>query len=233
MRGSEGDRKRLNAEAIRDKLSKAWKNAGDGLEGFKSLLRDATRDWDDLNFFHFHPRITYLFFFQVTLSYSLEYSRFYPIHNGWKFIHGDIRSNNLLVDSSNNVYFIDFHCAAIHSTPEYLEGEETRLALLLGCYDTDESDNGQAHLLIRNHSTIAFSSNLDESPLVLFFSSVYCLYMYDTRNMLNCRCTWHLHYITNMACCCGIGNNLVFASKIRVNVRLFWVWNVIANTSSG
>ena len=44
MKGSEGDRKRRNAEVVRDKLSGAWKNAGDGLENFKSLLRDATKN---------------------------------------------------------------------------------------------------------------------------------------------------------------------------------------------
>jgi hypothetical protein len=44
MKGSEGDRKRRNAEVIRDKLSSAWKNAGDGTEDFKSLLRDVTKN---------------------------------------------------------------------------------------------------------------------------------------------------------------------------------------------
>jgi hypothetical protein len=44
MKGSEGDRIRRNAEAVRDNLSSAWKNAGDGTEDFKSLLRDATKD---------------------------------------------------------------------------------------------------------------------------------------------------------------------------------------------
>jgi hypothetical protein len=44
MRGSEGDRKRRNAEVVRDKLSRAWTNTGDGLEDFKRLLRDATKD---------------------------------------------------------------------------------------------------------------------------------------------------------------------------------------------
>jgi hypothetical protein len=44
LTGSEGDRKRRNAEVVRDKLSSAWKNAGDGTEDFKSLLRDATKD---------------------------------------------------------------------------------------------------------------------------------------------------------------------------------------------
>ena len=44
MKGSEGDRKRRNAEVVRDKLSGAWKNAGDGLEDFKRLLRDASKD---------------------------------------------------------------------------------------------------------------------------------------------------------------------------------------------
>ena len=42
MKGSEGERKRRNAEALRDKLSRSWKNAGDAREDFKSLLRDAT-----------------------------------------------------------------------------------------------------------------------------------------------------------------------------------------------
>ena len=44
MKGSEGERKRRNAEAVRDKLSRSWKNGGDGLEDFQRLLRDATRD---------------------------------------------------------------------------------------------------------------------------------------------------------------------------------------------
>lgn len=44
MKGSEGDRKRRNAEVVRDKLSRAWKIGGDGLEDFKRLLRDATKD---------------------------------------------------------------------------------------------------------------------------------------------------------------------------------------------
>ena len=44
MKGSEGNRKRQNAEVVRDKLSKAWKNAGDGFEDFKSLLHDAMKD---------------------------------------------------------------------------------------------------------------------------------------------------------------------------------------------
>jgi hypothetical protein len=44
MKGSEGDRRRRNAEALRDKLSRAWKDAGDGLEDFKSLLGDATKN---------------------------------------------------------------------------------------------------------------------------------------------------------------------------------------------
>jgi hypothetical protein len=44
MKGSEGDRKRRNAEVVRDKLSRAWGNTGDGLEDFKRLLRDATKD---------------------------------------------------------------------------------------------------------------------------------------------------------------------------------------------
>ena len=43
IKGSEGERKRRNAEALRDKLNKSWKNAGDALEDFKSLLRDATK----------------------------------------------------------------------------------------------------------------------------------------------------------------------------------------------
>ncbi|KIM39085.1 hypothetical protein M413DRAFT_29653 [Hebeloma cylindrosporum] len=55
-------------------------------------------------------------------------------------IHGDIRSNNLLVDSSTSkVYFIDFDCAGVHPTPENFEYEKNVLAVLLGCYDTDES----------------------------------------------------------------------------------------------
>ena len=44
IKGSEGERKRRNAEALRDKLSKSWENGGDGLEDFKGLLRDATKD---------------------------------------------------------------------------------------------------------------------------------------------------------------------------------------------
>jgi len=44
MKGNEGDRKRRNTKVVRDKLSRAWKNAGDGLEDFKRLLRDATKD---------------------------------------------------------------------------------------------------------------------------------------------------------------------------------------------
>jgi hypothetical protein len=44
MKGSEGDQKRGNAEVVRDKLSRAWKNDGDGLDDFKTLLRDATKD---------------------------------------------------------------------------------------------------------------------------------------------------------------------------------------------
>ena len=44
IKGSEDERKRRNAEVLKDKLSKSWKNAGDGLEDFKSLLRDATKD---------------------------------------------------------------------------------------------------------------------------------------------------------------------------------------------
>ena len=44
MKASEGDRKRRNAEVVRDKLGKAWKNEGDGLEDFKRFLRDATKD---------------------------------------------------------------------------------------------------------------------------------------------------------------------------------------------
>ena len=42
--GSEGDQKRRNAEAVRDKLSRAWKNAGEGVEDFRRLLCDATKD---------------------------------------------------------------------------------------------------------------------------------------------------------------------------------------------
>jgi len=44
MKGSEGDRKRRNAAVVREKLSRAWKNGGDGLQEFKRLLRDATKD---------------------------------------------------------------------------------------------------------------------------------------------------------------------------------------------
>jgi hypothetical protein len=44
MKGSDGDQKRQNAEVVRDKLRRAWKNAGDGLEDFKRLLCDATKD---------------------------------------------------------------------------------------------------------------------------------------------------------------------------------------------
>jgi hypothetical protein len=44
MKGSEGDRKRRNAEFVRDQISRAWKNTGDGLEDFKRLLRDATKE---------------------------------------------------------------------------------------------------------------------------------------------------------------------------------------------
>ena len=44
IKGSEGERKGRNAEALRDKLSKSWENDGDGLEDFKSLLREATKD---------------------------------------------------------------------------------------------------------------------------------------------------------------------------------------------
>ena len=44
MKEDEGDRKRRNAEVIRDKLGRAWKNGGDGLEDFRRLLRDATKD---------------------------------------------------------------------------------------------------------------------------------------------------------------------------------------------
>jgi hypothetical protein len=44
IKGSEGDRKRKNAEVVRDKFSRAWKNAGDGLEDFKRILRDTMKD---------------------------------------------------------------------------------------------------------------------------------------------------------------------------------------------
>lgn len=44
IKGSEGDQKRRNAGVVRDKLSRAWKNDGDGLDDFKTLLRDATKD---------------------------------------------------------------------------------------------------------------------------------------------------------------------------------------------
>jgi hypothetical protein len=44
MKASEGDRKRRNAEVVRDNLRRAWKNARDGLEDFKRLLCDATKD---------------------------------------------------------------------------------------------------------------------------------------------------------------------------------------------
>ena len=44
MKEAEGDRKRRNAEIIRDKLSSAWQNGGDGHEDFRRLLRDATKE---------------------------------------------------------------------------------------------------------------------------------------------------------------------------------------------
>ena len=44
IKGSEGERKRRNVEALRDKLNRAWKNGGDGFEEFRNLLRDATKD---------------------------------------------------------------------------------------------------------------------------------------------------------------------------------------------
>ena len=44
IKETEGGRKRRNAEVIRDKLGRAWKNDGDGLEDFRRLLRDATKD---------------------------------------------------------------------------------------------------------------------------------------------------------------------------------------------
>ena len=44
IKEAEGDRKRRNAEAIRDKLGRAWKDGGEGLEDFRRLLRDATKD---------------------------------------------------------------------------------------------------------------------------------------------------------------------------------------------
>ncbi|KDR66298.1 hypothetical protein GALMADRAFT_1162382 [Galerina marginata CBS 339.88] len=44
MKGAEGDRKRKNAEGVRDKLGRARKGAGDGQEDFKRLLRDATKE---------------------------------------------------------------------------------------------------------------------------------------------------------------------------------------------
>jgi len=44
MKGNEGDRMRRNSEAIRDKLSLCWKDAGDSLDDFRRLLRDATKD---------------------------------------------------------------------------------------------------------------------------------------------------------------------------------------------
>jgi hypothetical protein len=47
MKGSEGDRKRRNAETVRDNLGRAWENAGDGLDDFKRLLRDAAKDSED------------------------------------------------------------------------------------------------------------------------------------------------------------------------------------------
>ena len=44
MKEDEGDRKRRNAVIIKDKLRSAWQSGGDGLEDFRRLLRDATKD---------------------------------------------------------------------------------------------------------------------------------------------------------------------------------------------
>jgi hypothetical protein len=44
MKEGEGDRKKRNAEVIKHKLGRAWKNGGEGLEDFRRLLRDATKE---------------------------------------------------------------------------------------------------------------------------------------------------------------------------------------------
>jgi len=41
-RGKEGERKRRNAEMIRDKLKKGWEEDGEELVNFRRLLRDTS-----------------------------------------------------------------------------------------------------------------------------------------------------------------------------------------------
>ena len=44
IEGEEGARKRRNAEEVGDRFRRAWEVGGTGLEDFKRLLQDATRD---------------------------------------------------------------------------------------------------------------------------------------------------------------------------------------------
>ncbi|KIM39071.1 hypothetical protein M413DRAFT_29639 [Hebeloma cylindrosporum] len=48
-------------------------------------------------------------------------------------LHGDIESQNLLIDSCNNVYFIDFHSASLYPEQRFFESEKETLEVLLGC----------------------------------------------------------------------------------------------------
>ena len=43
-RGEEGEKKRKNAELIRDNLKKAWEEGGEGLESMRRFLRDASKN---------------------------------------------------------------------------------------------------------------------------------------------------------------------------------------------
>ncbi|KIM41017.1 hypothetical protein M413DRAFT_28113 [Hebeloma cylindrosporum] len=47
-------------------------------------------------------------------------------------LHGDIRTSNITVDGSDNVYFIDFDCAEIDPPPDAFEDDEDSLASILG-----------------------------------------------------------------------------------------------------
>ncbi|KIM41026.1 hypothetical protein M413DRAFT_28122 [Hebeloma cylindrosporum] len=45
-------------------------------------------------------------------------------------LHGDIKSNNIVIDSSDNTYFIDFDCAQINPHPDSFENDQDALELI-------------------------------------------------------------------------------------------------------
>ena len=58
------------------------------------------------------------------------------------FLHGDIRSHNLLLDSSGAFYIIDFDQAVVDPEEEEIRKEMYELTAFLGVGDDDDEDEG-------------------------------------------------------------------------------------------